>query len=195
MEKRCGRHPDSRTGARLLMALLGLFFASTYVYPQSVSEYDVEAAYLYNFGKFVRWPADAMDGAKSFDICVLGRDPFGGSLEKLTANDEIGGRPIRKRVIARASDATGCAIVYISDSESDNVENILAALNGRGELLVSGLPHFAEDGGTIQFMTQDSRVRFAVNLDSAAKNRLGLSSELLKVAVRVTGKPQSGGVR
>ncbi|HEX5236526.1 MAG TPA: YfiR family protein [Silvibacterium sp.] len=184
-----------RIGVRLVFALLGVFLAAASGYAQTVSEYDVEAAYLYNFGKFVRWPADAMDRSKSFDICVLGRDPFGDALEKLTTDDQVDGRPIRKRTIAHASDAAGCAIVYISDSESDNVERILAALNGKGELLVSALPNFAEDGGTIQFMMQDNRVRFEVNLDAAAKNRLALSSELLKVAVRVTGKRQSGGVR
>lgn len=188
MQKTYCRNSDSRTGVRLLMALLGLFFASVYVHAQTVSEYDVEAAYLYNFGKFVRWPADALDGVRSFDICVLGRDPFGGALEKLTANDQINGMPIRKRVIAHVSEASGCAIVYIADSESPNLERILAALNGKGQLLVSGLPHFAEAGGTIQFIIEDNRVRFAVNLDSAAKNRLTLSSELLKVAVSVQRK-------
>ena len=161
---------------------------------QTVSEYDVEAAYLYNFGKFVRWPADAMSGSRSFDICVLGRDPFGARLDQLIANDQMEGKPIRKRLIAHASEAAGCAIVYIADSEAANREKIISALDGKGCLTVSGLPHFLEDGGTIQFLVEDKRVRFAVNLDAAAKSRLVLSSELLKVAMSVTGR-QSGGPR
>jgi hypothetical protein len=98
-------------------------------------------------------------------------------------------------VIAHASEATGCAIVYVSDSEAGNLEKILAELNGKGALLVSGLPDFAEDGGAIQFLVEENRVRFEVNLDAASRNRLALSSELLKVAMSVTGKPQSGGTR
>lgn len=180
---------------RLSCALLVLLLGVAAVAAQTVSEYDVEAAYLFNFGKFVRWPADALAGADSFDICVLGRDPFGVKLEQLIANEKMDGRPIRKRVIAHASEATGCAIVYVSDSEAGNLEKILAELNGKGALLVSGLPDFAEDGGAIQFLVEENRVRFEVNLDAASRNRLALSSELLKVAMSVTGKPQSGGTR
>lgn len=185
----------TRKCLRLSCALLGLLFGATAVRPQTVSEHDVEAAYLYNFGKFVHWPAEALAGVNSFDICVLGRDPFGSKLEQLIANDQLSGKPIRKRVIAHASEATGCAIVYVSDSEAANLHKILAVLNGKGVLLVSGLPHFVEDGGAIQFLVEENRVRFAVNLDAAQKNRLALSSELLKVATSVTGKPQSGGTR
>jgi hypothetical protein len=162
---------------------------------QTVSEYDVEAAYLYNFGKFVRWPAETLAVADNFDICVLGQDPFSGKLEQLIANEKMDGKPIRKRVLAHASEATGCAIVYVSDSEAANLEKILAALSGKGVLLVSGLPHFAEKGGAVQFLVEENRVRFEVNLDAAQKNRLTLSSELLKVATSVTGKPQSGEAR
>lgn len=184
----------ARTWLRVSCALLGLFFAVAGP-AQTVSQYDVEAADLYNFGKFVRWPADALAGADSFDICMLGQNPFGGKLEQLIAHEQMSGKPIRKRVIAHASEAKGCAIVYISESEGPNLEIVLAALNGKGALLVSGLPHFAEDGGAIQFLVEDNRVRFEVNLDAVTKNRLAVSSELLKVATGVIGKPQSGGSR
>ena len=192
---RMGRDRITRRWLRLSCALLALLLGVAAVPAQTVSEYDVEAAYLYNFGKFVRWPAENLAGADSFDICVLGQNPFGGKLEQLIANERMDGKPIRKRALAHASDATGCAIVYVSDSEAANLEKILAVLNGKGVLLVSGLPHFAEDGGAIQFLVEEDRVRFEVNLDAAQKNRLALSSELLKVAMSVTGKPQSGGAR
>lgn len=194
---RAGRRQSliTRKCLRLSCALLGLLFGAAAVRAQTVSEHDVEAAYLYNFGKFVHWPAEALAGVDSFDICVLGRDPFGSKLEQLIANDQLSGKPIRKRLIAHTSEATGCAIVYVSDSEAANLHKILVALNGKGALLVSGLPHFLEDGGTIQFVLEENRVRFEVNLDAAQKNGLTLSSELLKVATSVTGMPQSGETR
>lgn len=181
-----------RMFARLSCVLLSFLFAALAMPAQTLSEYDVEAAYLYNFGKFVRWPADTMAAADSFDICILGKNPFGGTLDRLIAHDQIDGKPIHKRIIAHASEAAGCAIVYVSDSEAANLQKTLSALNGKGQLLVSGLAHFNEEGGAIEFTVQENRVRFEINLDAASKNRLMLSSELLKVALSVTGKPQSG---
>lgn len=176
---------------RLSCALLGVFLTALSLQAQSLSEYDVEAAYLYNFGKFVRWPADGTIEVSSFDICILGQDPFGGTLDKLIANDKMGGKPIRKRVISRTADAAGCAIIYISDSEAGNVRRIVSALDSHGELLVSGLPNFLRDGGMIQFDVDGNRVRFSVNLDPATKSHLVFSSQLLKVAKSVVGRPQN----
>jgi hypothetical protein len=192
-----GSSPATRLPLRLGCALLCLFAAfpmDATVSAQPVSEYDVEAAYLYNFGKFVRWPDSASKGS-TFDICILGDDPFGGTLEKLIANDHVHGRPIRKRMISRSAEAAGCAIVYISDSEAGNLHRILSRFAGSGVLLVSNLPDFAQQGGMVQFLLQGDRVRFKVNLNPANQSQLVLSSELLKVAVRVTGSPQGGVMR
>lgn len=192
-----GSSPAVRLLARLGCALLCLFIAfpmGVAVSAQPVSEYDVEAAYLYNFGKFVQWP-DSAKKNPTFDICILGDDPFGGTLDKLIANDHMAGRPIRKRIISRSAEATGCAIVYISDSEAGNLRRILSRFAGSGVLLVSNLPDFAQQGGMVQFLLQGDRVRFKVNLNPANQSHLVLSSELLKVAVDVTGSPQGGVTR
>ncbi len=176
---------------RLSCVFVGIFLIALSLPAQPLSEYDVEAAYLYNFGKFVHWPAESANRNPTFDICILGQDPFGGTLDKLIVNDKMDGRPIRKRVISRTIEADGCAIVYISDSESENMGRIISVLGTQGELLVSGLPNFLREGGMIQFVVDGDRVRFAVNLDPATKNHLVFSSQLLKVAESVVGKPQN----
>jgi hypothetical protein len=189
-----GCSPAVRLLPRLGCALLCLFLAfpmGATVVAQPVSEYDVEAAYLYNFGKFVHWP-DSAQKNPSFDICILGEDPFDGTLDRLIVNDAMDGKPIRKRIIGRPAEATGCAIVYVSDSEAGNLHRILAHFAGSGTLLVSSLPDFARHGGMVQFVLQGDRVRFEVNLKAAAQSHLVLSSELLKVAVSVTGRPRRG---
>jgi hypothetical protein len=189
---------DKRWSTRMMLRLgcaTALLIWPATVIPETVSQYSVEAAYLYNFGKFVRWPADVSESKKSFDICILGQDPFDGTLQHLIANAQMNGRPMQRRVIAHASEEQGCAIVYVAESEAAHLEETVVALNRRGELLVSGLPHFLEDGGAVQFVIEKRRVRFEVNLDSASKDGLIVSSELLKVAVRVVGKPQSGAMR
>lgn len=179
------------TPVRLVCALLSIFLAALSLQAQTLSEYDVEAAYLYNFRKFVLWPTDNTNQASSFDICILGQDPFGGTLDRLIANDKMDGRPIRKRILSGTAEAGGCAIVYISDSESENLRSIVSALSAHEELLVSGLPDFLRDGGMIQFVLDGDRVRFAVNLDPATRSHLLFSSQLLKVAESVVGKPQN----
>jgi hypothetical protein len=157
--------------------------------PASMSPSDVEAAYLYNFGKFVRYPALQVQDTASFSICILGEDGFGGTLDSLVANESIEGRKIAVRRLASASAANNCQIVFIAPSEETRLAKDLAAFEKRPVLTVSNLPGFLEHGGMIQFLLQNNRVRFAVNLAATEQNSLALSSELLKVAVRVDAKP------
>lgn len=176
-----------RNLANLLITLCFLLVAVLSATAQTLSQYDVEAAYLYDFGKFVRWPATA-PGAATFDICILGQDPFGKSLDRLIANDRIDSKPIRKRILAQPSEAGGCSIIYIADSQGSRLRAIITALANKPALLVSELPNFVDDGGTVQFLIENHHVRFEINLDSASKCGISVSSELLRVAVSVTGR-------
>jgi hypothetical protein len=176
-----------RTSSRLLLACITLScFAQP---PARLSPSDVEAAYLYNFGKFIRYPALQGQDSTSFSICILGEDGFGGALDSLVANESIEGRKIVVRRPASAAAANNCQIVFIAPSEEPRLARDLAALEKKPVLTVSTLPGFLEHGGMIEFVLQSNRVRFAVNLAPAEQSGLALSSELLKVAVRVDTKP------
>jgi hypothetical protein len=154
-----------------------------------ISEYDVKAAYLFNFGKFVRFtPTDADINRQSFDICIVGEDPLGTSLDGLTANEELDGKPVRVMRVKTAVEAHGCAIAYIGASEATRVRSDLDELRGQPVLTVSDAGTFLQNGGMIQFVIRGSHVRFAVNLDAVRNARLSLSSELLRVAISVTGE-------
>jgi hypothetical protein len=155
---------------------------------QKPTDYDVKAAYLFNFGKFLRQPDTPRQ--PSFDICVLGHDDFGGALDKLTANEQLNGVPERTVHVENAVAARRCAMVFISSSEADRVKQDLSDVAGYPVLTVSDVPHFVERGGMIEFATQAKHVRFSVGLDAVTKAGLGLSSELLKVALTVSGGPQ-----
>ncbi len=155
---------------------------------QKPTDYDVKAAYLFNFGKFLRQPETLHQ--PSFDICVLGHDDFAGALDKLTANEQLNGVPERTVHVENAAAARRCAIVFISGSEADRLKQDLSDLTGYPVLTVSDVPHFVERGGMIAFETQAKHVRFLVGLDAVTKAKLGLSSELLKVALTVSGGPQ-----
>lgn len=152
------------------------------------SEYEVKAAYLYNFGRFVEWPSEAPSvQATSFQLCVLGKDPFGAALFRTISGETIGGKYVVAKYLSSPQQAEDCREVFISSSEDSQLGTILPALDEDRILTVSDMPDFAERGGMIQFVLESNRVRFRVNLTAAQHAGLTLSSELLKVATRVIG--------
>jgi hypothetical protein len=163
--------------------------------PAGFTTHDVEAAYLYNFAKFVQWPEEKAMDSEPFSICLLGEDEFGKKLDDLIANETLQGRKILARRLTSASAAESCQIVFIGQTEDVRLSKDLAALNKKPMLTVSALPEFLEHGGAIQFLFQNNRVRFAVNLAAAQQAGLSLSSELLKVAVFVEGAAGKEGKR
>ena len=160
--------------------------------PPKPTEYDVKAAYLIDFGRFVRSSGQPKPRS-SFDICVLGRDSFGQSLDVLASNETVSGLPIHLRH-PDVTDSKSCSIVFISAAEQANIREDLALLGNADVLTVSDAADFLQRGGMIQFVVADNHVRFAVNLDAVNRAHLILSSELLRVAFYLTGKPPSGGL-
>jgi hypothetical protein len=180
-------------------AFATIFFWSLLVVPclraqqAKPGEYQVKAAYLYNFGRFTQWPAKGVannDG--TFTICVLGQDPFGPVLDSTLAGQSIEGKPVATRRLSKPQEATNCRILFINSTEQKHLREILAALDSEAVLTVSDMPDFSRRGGMIQFVLEGERVRFEVNLASAENARLTLSSELLKVATAVRKNDRSG---
>jgi hypothetical protein len=174
---------------RVECLLLALFIPlSCFAEPTaSLVPTDIEAAYLYNFGKFVRFPVTSDAG--QFAICILGEDGFRGALDTLIANEWIEGRKIVARRLNSLAQADTCQILFIAPSEESRLVKDLVVLDKKPILTVSNLPGFLDHGGMVQFLLENNRVRFAVNLAAAEKSNLSLSSELLKVAVRVEARP------
>jgi hypothetical protein len=154
-------------------------------------EYEVKAAFLFNFAKFVEWPPESFREHDALAICVFGEDPFGGILESTVAGEKLGGRPLQVRQVERASELKSCQIVFISQSERERVPEILAGLRGANVLTVGENGRFAEQGGMVRFFLEANRVRFEINLDALERTRLLVSSKLLRVA-RVV-RPESRG--
>ena len=148
---------------------------------------DIEAAYLYNFAKFVTWPPRAKSDV--LNVCILGKDPFGNTLDHIVAGETIDNGHLAVLRLANEQSVQDCAILFIGESESSHLERDLAAVAQLPILTVSDIPGFMESGGTIQFVLQENRVRFEVNLNAARKCGIVLSSQLLKVATRVVGSP------
>jgi hypothetical protein len=157
------------------------------------AEYAVKATYLYNFSRFIQWPADAAAvKGESFPICVFGEDPFGAVLDTIVSGETIKGKPVVAKRVTKLQDAAECRVLYISASEDARLKEILAGLEKTGLLTVSDIPQFSQRGGIIQFVIVANKVRFEVNLSSAQDAGLTLSSDLQKVAVAVRKSPQPG---
>jgi len=153
------------------------------------TEYDVKAAYLFNFGKFLRTSSIAAPTRATFDICVVGQDWMGRTLDSVAENEEIDHRPVRVRRVKSAPEGRSCDIAFVSASEGDRIESDLVEFHGADVLTVSDAPRFLAQGGMIQFVVVANHVRFAVNLDAVKRSHLVLSSELLRVAVSVSSAP------
>ena len=157
------------------------------------AEYEVKAAYLYNFGKFVRWPASVSPASTgAFLICVLGKNPFGSSLDETVRGESIDGKSLSVHYLSNLSEISGCRILFISSSEEHRLDSVLADVGKRPMLTVSDMADFVNHGGDIELVQVGGKIRFKVNLASAEKRGLALSSDLLKVAVSVKRDDHSG---
>lgn len=145
-------------------------------------EYEVKAAFLFNFARLTEWPDDAFRSHdKNFEICILGNNRFGGILDTLS-NRTIGGRIAAIRRITDFRESSACNLLFISSSEEYRLREIISFVKDRPILTVSNIKGFEKEGGIIAFFLRDNRVRFRINIDAARKARLKISSYLLEVA-------------
>lgn len=146
-------------------------------------EYELKAAFLYNFVKFVEWPADAFAGAKSpLTICVYGNDPFRASLDGVVRGETLGERGLLVQRPEALGDLRDCRVLFVSRSESHRLPEVLAQVEGAPVLTVGDTDGFLRAGGVINFVMEDNKVRFQINQEAAERNRLTISSKLLRLA-------------
>jgi hypothetical protein len=183
------------TGARALrvlgvLAALAALGASALAQTQTPSrEYQVKAAFLFNFAQFVDWPPTVFDGGDApLAICVLGDDPFGGYLDDLVRGEQVNNRRLTVQRFHAAEDVKGCQVLYVSRSETKNVEKALASGREMDALTVSDVDDFAERGGIIQLATEAGKIRLRINVLAAKASNLVISSKLLRSATIVAGK-------
>jgi len=148
------------------------------------TEYQIKAAFLYNFAKFVDWPAQAFENQKSeFIIGILGDNPFGEDLARIVAGKNVNERTISIQKFTDSEDILKCHILFISTSEKNRLPEIIEKLKGRAVLTVSEMERFNESGGIINFVREASKIRFQINDPAAKAIQLKISSKLMSLAV------------
>lgn len=149
-------------------------------------EYKVKAAYLYNFTKFITWPAT---NSATFNICVIGKSQFGNLLDALEAKTALD-KPIRILHFDTVKQVKDCQIVYLETADNQGSLSIPGALTVstlNNTLTVSSHPFFAEQGGMIGFVIEAEKVRLHINLRTLKQSGLGISAKLIEVATLVDG--------
>ena len=191
---RCASRTAGRSLAYGVLLLAGAWLAA----PQaghaqhSPTEYQVKAAYLFNFLKFVEWPDDSSaDLHGKWVIGVVGENPFGDILAQAVYGKTVQGHELQVRSFQSTEDLRACHILFISASEKKRLPSILTALGGSSVLTVADMDNFNASGGMIQFVMEDGSVRFVINVGTTSRARLKVSSKLLSLARVVTGAERS----
>jgi uncharacterized protein DUF4154 len=166
----------------LIGLVIGLSYRSLAQEPHS--EYEVKAAFLFNFAKFVDWPPKAFADTNSpIVLGILGKNVFGNDLEKTIRDRKVNDHEFQFKILTSAADATNCHIVFISPSEKANFSKIIGSLHNASVLTVSETDGFIQAGGMINFKIEDAKIRFEISDEAAKKAGLKISSKLLSLAV------------
>jgi len=178
----------------LLMAS-ALLLSSTTARPAETTfkEYQIKAAFLYNFTQFVEWPTNTLsDTNTALTIGILGNDPFGKTLDDIVRDEKVNGHPLVIKRFRRLEDIkdTECHILFVCQSEAGRIDDILRALKNRSILTVGETEGFAKNGGMIRFITEKNKTRLRINTDATKDGNLVISAKLLRLAEIVTTKKE-----
>ncbi len=173
-----------RTIALLTMLLLVLPAWQGSVHGATVSEYQIKAAFLYNFAKFVEWPAAAQKGSNDFKIGILGEDPFDEEIGVIETK-LVRGKPLKILRAYSLSELHGCRVIFISASVKSQLADILERLKAQPVLTVGDTSGFARQGVMINLIAVGNKIRFQINSNAADRAGLKISSHLLRLATIV----------
>jgi hypothetical protein len=171
---------------RLTALLLAICCGVAPAFSQSFNEYQLKAVFLFRFTQFVEWPTTQTASDSPFSICVLGNDPFEGYLEETVRDESVQNRKVTIAHYSKLEDVGRCEILFVSESERQRFKQITAQLKGRGILTVGDSGNFAQQGGMIEFTTEEKRIRLKINVDAARAAELQISSKLLRPATIVS---------
>ena len=179
--------PLCRIAAALICLLIALPHASAFAQKKGTGEYELKAAFLFNFVKFVKWPSHAFsDETSPLAIGILGNDPFAGALDRTVRGETVGGRIVKVRRSGRVEELRDCQIVFVSRAERTNVGDILAAMHGSAVLTIGETEQFSRQGGVISLLMNRGHVGFEINVAAGRRAGLEISSKLLKLGRVVT---------
>ncbi len=177
-----------------LVCLSGSNALAVHAQAAELEEYQVKAAFLFQFTKFIEWPAEAFSDANApVTICLVGDDPFGFGLDELVKGKLINGRGLQVVRLKPGPGLRSCQMLFISGSEKKRLMAILENVKAAPVVTVSESDSFIHSGGVINFLLINEQVRFDINLGATEGKGLKISSRLLSVARTVLRSQRGGG--
>ena len=183
-----------RTAALLALAVAACLLAglaeSRAAQVPATKEYQIKAAFLFNFTKFIEWPAGCFaDSNSPIVIGVIGKDPFGSELQDAVQGRKINGRSIVLKTIESIEQARAVHLLFIPSTEESQAALVLKGLGTSSVLTVGESEQFVSNDGIIHFVLEGDKVRFEINANSADRARLKISAQLQKLARPAPRKP------
>jgi hypothetical protein len=176
-----------RIGAALALTLVAVGSARA----QPAPEPALKAAFVYTFAKFVEWPVDALPAKAPLTMCIGDRG-VADALEQIVAGRSIEQHGLVVTRVTAATNLRSCQILYLGDLDARRSADLVAALQGASALTISDFDGFTALGGVIHFFADHGSMRFAINLESAQRARLHVSSRLLGLASIVKDARHAG---
>jgi len=170
-------------------AVAGILLCAPAAWPQDVTESALKAGFVYNFAKFTDWPADALPPGATITACVLGDTAVGEALARGVKGRPLDGRAIAVSQIEIKGPLRSCHLLYVSGVDSAHIRAIVATVEGAPVLTIGDFDDFVGLGGIARVFDDTGRMRFDLNLVSARRSRLQLSSKLVALASHVFGGP------
>jgi hypothetical protein len=156
----------------------------------AAGEYEIKAAFLFNFARFVEWPPGVFSGPRDpIHLCLLGSVPLDEGLEQVVQGKTIGGRELQVEHLYEPALIKGCQILFVSGTQQQFEAELRNGGNSPGILTVGESDDFARAGGVINFVLQGKRINFEINVDAADRAGLKISSKLLSLARIVRDNP------
>lgn len=168
----------------VLIALL-LSGGGTGLRGQTVTAPAVKAGFLYNFAKFAEWPSDVLPPGAPLVLCVIEDVGVTAALEETATRRTVEGHPVVVRKVEADGPVRTCHLLYVDRPDPKTASALIARLSGASVLSVGGQDGFAQLGGVAHLFVDNDRMRFAVNVEAAQRQRVKLSSRLLSLAVIV----------
>jgi hypothetical protein len=159
---------------------LAIILCSNLLFAADTVEYKIKAAYLYNFTKFITWPEFQ---SETFNLCILGKDPFGSLIESIESREALG-LPIKLVRMRRYDASKKCHLLFLGSATRKDTRELIAS---SGILTVSEKQHFAKYGGMIGFVIKEGKVKLQINLAKLKESGLEISAKLLEIVEIIGG--------
>lgn len=154
-----------------------LFLPQAYADAPAIDEYKIKAGYLFNFTKFITW---ANTNSETFNICIVGNDPFGETIDPIEQRTAFN-LPIRLFRLTAINKEQHCHIVYLNTGSARSIST-------NNTLTVGEAPAFATQGGMIAFVKKEDKIRLQINLKRLQQSGLKISAKLLEVSDVIGGQ-------